>query len=1112
MRIRKRNAEKTLYTTVILFLFIVPFLKCDISGGAFPPIYSLSSPLSDSTASFWGEGQGDRTGTTISGAGDVNGDGYDDFLIGTFQNDDGGVLAGKTYLILGGSSGWMMDSSLSDANASFIGEDVDDKSGFSVAGAGDVNGDGYDDIIIGAPGDEGGGLISGQTYMIFGREAGWSPDIDLSMANASYIGEELYDGSGSSVSGAGDVNGDGYDDFLIGSSQNDEFGSASGQTYLILGRSGGWSMDLDLSEANASFHGENADDYSGSDVAGAGDVNGDGYDDFLIGAWANNEGGHPYSGKTYLFLGKPSGWEMDTNLSKADASFVGENAWDRSGYCIAGAGDLNGDGFDDIIIGAYSNGEGGKNSGQTYVIFGRSSGWTRDMDLSEADASFIGEEADDQSGYSISGAGDVNDDGRDDLIIGARGSDRSGSEAGQTYLILGRARGWIMDLDLSFADASFTGEAAFDESGSTVSGAGDVNGDGKDEVIIGAPLSGPASSSEGQTYLLCIGQLETAHPPMITTSDVSICLEDELYKVEYHAFDIDTEDENLTWDMITNGRWLSLDPASRILEGSPENDDVGTYWVNISVSDDVGGSDWTNFSLEVRNVNDDPVIIGDNIETALEDEQYRTTYEGADIDPTNDSLQWSFATDASWLRFDNSSLVLSGIPKNEDVGSFFVNLTLKDGNGGSDRNNFTLWVENVNDAPIIIGDDLPSASEDEEYEVTYYKEDVDPSGDALTWNFATNAKWLAFNETSGDLYGIPGNDDVGSFFINLTLEDGNGGSDRRNFTLKVENVNDPPEILTEDITIILEDATYVVNYTAIDIDPTKDHLTWNSETNAKWLDFDDSTGCLSGLPGNEEVGSYTVNISVEDGNGGVDWTNFTLEVENLNDPPSIITSEVTETWVGEQYLVQYHGTDMDPTGDVLTWLLDTDADWLFMGPANGTLYGRSEHPGSFLVNIALEDGKGGSDLRSFILNVYAVEPERKWLRFMDDIEIGSGVPFTMATVLEGADLGQDVLFRVSSTPASSITIDDHTGELSWMEPVPGVYHVNITAHNGTYSEWDDLIITVNGSTSHGDPPQRQSEGIGFFAMIILGGAAAVVVSIFIAFLLIRSRRRRMEEE
>ncbi|MBM4249772.1 MAG: hypothetical protein FJ149_10160 [Euryarchaeota archaeon] len=427
------NGERILSIFVAAALVLGPLLLFVPEGEGLELRPDLN--LSRAHASFWGEDAGDYSGYSVAGAGDVNGDGYDDILIGAYEDDDGGTSAGQTYLILGKASGWARDTDLSAASASFWGEDADDFSGRSVAGAGDVNGDGYDDILIGAYGDVDGGNMAGQTYLILGKASGWTRDTDLSAASASFWGEDAYDYSGYSVAGAGDVNGDGYDDILIGAWGDDDGGNMAGQTYLILGKASGWAMDTDLSAASASFWGEDAYDYSGYSVAGAGDVNGDGYDDILIGAVYDEDGGTS-AGQTYLILGKASGWARDTGLSAASASFWGEDAWDYSGYSVAGAGDVNGDGYDDILIGAYGDDDGGNMAGQTYLILGKASGWAMDTDLSAASASFWGEDASDYSGYSVAGAGDVNGDGYDDILIGAYGDEDGGSAAGQTYLVL----------------------------------------------------------------------------------------------------------------------------------------------------------------------------------------------------------------------------------------------------------------------------------------------------------------------------------------------------------------------------------------------------------------------------------------------------------------------------------------------------------------------------------------------------------------------------------------------------------------------------------------------------------------------------------------------------
>jgi len=479
--------------------------------------FAPDTDLSNADASFWGEDGVDFSGGSVASAGDVNGDGRDDFLIGAYGDDDGGDYAGQTYLILGrAAADWGMDFDLSNVDASFWGEDAGDYSGWSVASAGDVNGDGYDDFLIGAFFNDDGGDYAGQTYLILGRAAAdWGMDFDLSSADASFWGEDSEDYSGRSVASAGDVNGDGRDDFLIGAfGDEDGGGDYAGQTYLILGRAAAdWGMDFDLSNADASFIGEDEYDGSGRSVASAGDVNSDGYDDFLISAVWDEDGGGDRAGQTYLVLGcAAADWGMDFDLSSADASFWGEDSYDRSGGSVASAGDVNGDGRDDFLIGAYGDEDGGEWAGQSYLILGRAAAdWGMDFDLSNADASFWGEDSYDSSGGSVASAGDVNGDGGDDFLIGAYGDeDGGGTDAGQTYLILGRAAAdWGMDFDLSNADASFWGEDYGDLSGWSVASAGDVNGDGGDDFLIGARCDDDGDVYAGQTYLW----LGTPPPP-----------------------------------------------------------------------------------------------------------------------------------------------------------------------------------------------------------------------------------------------------------------------------------------------------------------------------------------------------------------------------------------------------------------------------------------------------------------------------------------------------------------------------------------------------------------------------------------------------------------------
>jgi hypothetical protein len=375
--------------------------------------------LSNADARFIGQQEYDAVGYFLGGAGDINGDGFSDMIIGAPAGDDlVPEYPGHVYLVFGKSNpDWGSYFELpSNADASFDGENQQDLAGLSVAFIGDINSDGYDDIICGAPFNDYGANDAGKAYLILGKANGWQRGLNLNKADASFYGS--YDSGlvGYGVDGVGDVNGDDIPDFAIGA-------RGEGKVYLFFGRkSVNWGKNYDINRADVIFVSEQDGNYTGWRVSGAGDVNKDNHDDFLIGApyhdQNENEDSKVYLvGKVYLILGRSSGWK--TNLSEADASYYGEAYDDEAGWDTQGAGDVDGDGYNDFLIGAWYNDSNGKNSGKMYLIRGKPSGWQRNVSLSQVQDYFIGEHAGDYAGYSCSNAGDVNGDGLSDIITSA---------------------------------------------------------------------------------------------------------------------------------------------------------------------------------------------------------------------------------------------------------------------------------------------------------------------------------------------------------------------------------------------------------------------------------------------------------------------------------------------------------------------------------------------------------------------------------------------------------------------------------------------------------------------------------------------------------------------
>ena len=564
-----------------------------------------------------GRSAGDQLGFPVAGAGDINGDGVDDLIVGARLGDDGGGNAGEAYIIYGkaGTAGnqfgedvngrQVLDTTGLEPTAGFIlqGELGDGQLGWSVAGAGDINGDGLADFIVGAPFGDDFRRGTGEAYILYGK-AGTAGtqfgedvedrqvlDITGLLPTDGFIlqGDEDRDALGISVAGAGDINGDGLGDLVVG--------DRNGDSYIVYGKAGtqfGMQVRFDddgrtISLADAEpdsvvrqvLNTKNlvaADGFIlqnwGSSVSGAGDINGDGLADLIVGNPGDDLGGGRGSdaGTAYILYGKagddgtqfgervpfdangrpvrdgsrPAGLVERQVLNTRDLAptdgfiLLGDASYDGLGGSVSGAGDINGDGLDDLIVGARGSDDGGRGAGEAYIVYGKAGDGSQfGEDVNERQVLYTGELAPtegfilqgdtggDTLGISVAGAGDLNGDGLADLIVGASFGDNGGIDAGEAYILYGKAGtdgtqfGTLVQMTTRFSrdvpidrqvlDITglvltdgfiLQGDEAGDQLGWSVAGAGDINGDGFDDLIVGAPEGDDGGDRAGEAYIV----------------------------------------------------------------------------------------------------------------------------------------------------------------------------------------------------------------------------------------------------------------------------------------------------------------------------------------------------------------------------------------------------------------------------------------------------------------------------------------------------------------------------------------------------------------------------------------------------------------------------------
>jgi hypothetical protein len=483
-----------------------------------------------------GSASNDGAGISVSSAGDVNGDGVADVIVGAYYADPSGRTNAGTAYVIYGKSGGLSDLDLLNLTSAqgfkILGSASYDKAGYSVSSAGDVNGDGVADVIVGAYGAGLSGRRAGTSYVIYGKSGGLT-DLDLlnftTAQGFKILGSVNGDAAGYSVNSAGDVNGDGVVDVIVGAYQADPSGRTDAGTAYVIYCNTGNLADVDLlnltsaqgfkilgSAGGSVPYGDNA----GISVSSAGDINGDGINDVLVGAPGTSTSGSFWEGTAYIIYGKLGGpADVDLlNLTIAQGFKSFGRSGDSAGRSVSSAGDINGDGINDVLVGAPGTSPSGRtNAGTAYVVYGKTGGLA-DVNLRNLTTAqgfkilgAAGGTIYDSAGRSVSSAGDINGDGINDVLVGATGASPSGrTNAGTAYVIYGKTGG-PANVDLLNLTAAqgfkILGAASSDSAGNSVSSAGDINGDGVNDIIVGAYGASPGGRAQaGTAYVIYSGK------------------------------------------------------------------------------------------------------------------------------------------------------------------------------------------------------------------------------------------------------------------------------------------------------------------------------------------------------------------------------------------------------------------------------------------------------------------------------------------------------------------------------------------------------------------------------------------------------------------------------
>lgn len=559
------------------------------------------------------------------------------------------------------------------------------------------------------------------------------------------------------------------------------------------------------------------------------------------------------------------------------------------------------------------------------------------------------------------------------------------------------------------------------------------------EHNVSIKVTDSAGASDIQIFTITVANVNDK--PVITSTPDTVAVEEQLYNYTVSATDIDAGD-TLSYTVLGLPSWLSFNEATRSFKGTPTNDDVGSYKITVVVMDMSEEEARQSFTLTVSNVNDAPVFSSTPITTAIEDSIYNYTVSATDVDK-GDTLIYSAKTLPSWLSIDAATGLVTGTPGNDDVGMHTVSLIVTDSAKETDSQMFSITVENVNDAPEFSSTPITTATEDELYSYIVSATDVD-ADDSLSYTALGMPSWLTFDTKTHTLSGTPTNDDVGTYNITLVVTDASKEEIKQEFTLRVVNVNDVPDVHDDKVSVD-EDNSVAINILENDSDvdsglnPASVRVV-TAPTLGK-TSLNTANGVITYTPNENVNGSDTFTYTVDDlDNGRSAIATVSITINSVNDAPfAKIDTAITEEDMAIEIDVALNDSDIDE-GDSL----DLSSLEVVTAPENGKasvqnkriLYTpNTNFNGSDTFTYRVADGSGAMSNQASVM-VKVGEVNDAPIATNDAAELDEDTSIELSILDNDLDVDSDLTIdnvTITQAPANGkVSVNSTSGTIGYM--------------------------------------------------------------------------------